>query len=169
MKNKRRVRGTLVPYMKSKMKAQVFTADLIAAVLIFLLVIGFMSILWIDITSTESRNQKIESIELETFKVMESLIRTRGLPENWENLPPPEYSVDANTIGLYHMNEGSGGSTIDSSGTNPVDGDLEPGPPGGPSWITDCRINSCLEFDGLNDWVKVKHVTPTYEIKDYSL
>ncbi len=59
-----------------------------------------------------------------------------------------EYSTDANTVGLYHLNTGSGSTATDSSGNN-NDGTI-----GGASWTTDAKFGSyALSFDGDDDYI----------------
>ncbi len=66
---------------------------------------------------------------------------------------PYEYSVDSNTVALWHFNEGSGDITYDNT-TNGNNGTLQ----GGmdlTGWTTNCMFGSCLKFDGSDDYVEV--------------
>lgn len=128
------------------MKGQVFTTDLLAATLIFLVMVGFISFLWIDITSAESRNSWRKITERETLKIMEAFVRTKGLPENWENFIASEYVSDSNTAGLWHLNDGSGSTASDSSGNN-NDGDIyNDGSISEGDWVS-CQFQTCLNFN----------------------
>ncbi len=152
------------------MKAQIFSMDFIGAVLIFLILIGFIITTHNQVLDNHLKDLERKYLENDGVKVMGELLRTSGLPENWEDLLLQEYSVDSNTIGLYHINEGIGGTTEDGSNTNPIQGDLEPDPPNGPAWKSGsaCKINRCLEFDGVNDWIKIKH-SDAYSVRNYTV
>jgi parallel beta-helix repeat protein len=68
-----------------------------------------------------------------------------------------EYEPDANTVGLWHFNEGSEQYANDSSGNN-NNGILSPGyPSDSPQWWIYGRLWEALEFDGSNDYVYVPH------------
>jgi hypothetical protein len=60
-----------------------------------------------------------------------------------------EAGKDANSSGLWHMNEGMYSNIIDDSGN------LNTGTIYGASWTSDCRFGNCLEFDGVDDYVEV--------------
>jgi nitrous oxidase accessory protein NosD len=55
---------------------------------------------------------------------------------------------DASTVGLWHFDEGTGTTVVDSS-TNNNDGTLVPS---GPTW-TPGKVGSALSFDGVDDYV----------------
>ncbi len=98
------------------MKGQVISLDLFAAVFIFLIVTGVYSVVYLDVASSQTKISERISLENEGFRIMESLLRTPGLPDNWEDSTTSEYSTDSSTAGLWHLNEGSGSATFDSSG-----------------------------------------------------
>jgi hypothetical protein len=54
-----------------------------------------------------------------------------------------------NTLGIWHLNEGTGSFTVDST-TNNNHGSLEPG--NSPAWA-DGKVGSGLRFDGIDDYV----------------
>ncbi len=100
------------------MKGQLFSSDLIAAFMIFLILIGSITFVYSRVLDSHSRDLERKFLESEGTKLMENLVRTKGLPENWEDLIVDEYSADANTKGLWHLNEGSGSIAADSSGNS---------------------------------------------------
>jgi len=71
------------------------------------------------------------------------------------SVPSTEFTNDANTIALFHLNEGSGTSITDASG-NSNDGTIN-----GATWSTDVpsitppETNHSLSFDGMNDYVSI--------------
>jgi hypothetical protein len=65
-------------------------------------------------------------------------------------VPTSEFSVDSETIALWHFDEGSGIIVTDSTANN-NDGTLEPN---GPQWTTG-RVGGALNFDGIDDYVNV--------------
>ena len=59
-----------------------------------------------------------------------------------------EFTPDANTVGLWHFNEGTGLITSDASG-NGNNGQLS-----GTSWTTQGKFGNALSFDGNSDKVQ---------------
>jgi hypothetical protein len=64
----------------------------------------------------------------------------------WSN---PVLQSDANTVALWHFDEGSGSVVSDASG-NGNDGTI-----GGATWTNDGKFGPALQFDGENDFVRV--------------
>lgn len=68
-----------------------------------------------------------------------------------------EFADDIDTVGLWHLNEGSGASTVDSS-SNTNDGSISlatwVGSP--PVWVPG-KYGMALDFDGVDDYVEVPH------------
>jgi hypothetical protein len=64
----------------------------------------------------------------------------------WSN---PVLQADANTVALWHFDEGAGTTTADASG-NGNDGTIN-----GATWTNDGKFGSALQFDGDNDFVRV--------------
>lgn len=62
---------------------------------------------------------------------------------------------DSGLVGYWRFDEGSGTSALDSSGNNNT-GTLT----NGPTWqsASNCKVGSCLSFDGANDYVDVGNV-----------
>jgi len=114
--------------------------------------------------------EEIQDLESTAITLSDLLVKTGGLPENWEEGMPREYTSDRNTIGLWHLNEGDGNYANDNSTTNPTPGDLEPGPQTGPLWEfgRSCKFRNCLKFDGNNDWVKIDEI-PAYNTVNYTI
>jgi hypothetical protein len=75
------------------------------------------------------------------------------------NLYTSEFSDDLSTAGLWHLNEGSGSTTTDSS-SNTNDGSISlatwTGSP--PVWVPG-KYGTALDFDGVEDYVKVSDHT----------
>jgi hypothetical protein len=61
-----------------------------------------------------------------------------------------EITPDSSVIGLWHFNDGSGETAMDSS-TNNNHGSLEPS---GPSWTTGL-VGGALEFDGTDNYISI--------------
>ena len=79
------------------MKAQLFSSDLIAAVFIFLILIVLLSFAYSQALESHSRDLERKTLEAEGMKALENLLRTPGLPENWN-------SSNAVVIGLSNNN-----------------------------------------------------------------
>jgi hypothetical protein len=62
---------------------------------------------------------------------------------------------DDSAVGAWHFDENAGNITSDETGVN--NGTLEPNETDGPQWTTDCKYDSCLSFDGVDDYVEVPH------------
>lgn len=63
-------------------------------------------------------------------------------------IPPcPDLSTDANTKGLWNLNEGSG-TVADDASANDFDGTIH-----GATWVTGRVCGSALHFDGIDDYV----------------
>lgn len=67
------------------------------------------------------------------------------------------YSPDANTVALWHFDEGSGNQVFDATG-NGNTGNIE-----GATWTTDSAFGSALSFDGVNDRISVVK-TPSVDL-----
>lgn len=67
---------------------------------------------------------------------------------------PIPFEPDANTVGLWHFNEGSGDIAYDTSG-NSLNGTLE----NGVSWDPDGMFGNCLLFNADNERVKVADIS----------
>ena len=78
------------------MKAQLFSSDLIVALFIFLILIGTISVVYSQVLDSHSRDLQRKSLELEGMKFLGNFLRTKGLPENWEDLTASEYVGDSN-------------------------------------------------------------------------
>jgi len=67
------------------------------------------------------------------------------------------YSNDSNTVALYHFDEGSGQSVADSAKNNTGTLGNTSATDNDPSWLssTNCKFNSCLNFAGVNQTVKI--------------
>ena len=63
-----------------------------------------------------------------------------------------EITPDSSTIGLWHFDDGTGTTALDSSGNN-NDGTLSPNL-SGPTWTTG-QVGSALDFDGVDDHVHI--------------
>ncbi len=97
------------------MKGQAHSFDFVFAVLVFLVLTVFLYSYYSTTFSSYSEGLSRRGMESHMAKTIENLVRTPGLPENWENLISSEYLTDENTGGLWHMNEDSGGVASDSS------------------------------------------------------
>jgi len=64
---------------------------------------------------------------------------------------PIPFEPDANTVGLWHFNEGAGGIAYDTSG-NSLDGTLE----NGVTWDPDGMFGNCILFNADYERVKVE-------------
>jgi len=71
------------------MKGQLFSSDLIAAISIFLVLISLMTFSYSQILDSHQRDLQRKGLELDGMKFAENLLRTKGLPENWEDLSDP--------------------------------------------------------------------------------
>jgi regulation of enolase protein 1 (concanavalin A-like superfamily) len=69
----------------------------------------------------------------------------------------PVTPSDANLVGWWKFDDGSGHSATDSSGNN-LNGTLRPNDVNGPTWVAG-KINGGLQFDGTNDYVDVNYTT----------
>lgn len=63
--------------------------------------------------------------------------------------PSGEFQADANTVALYHCNEGTGGTVGDVSGNN------NHGTIYGATWTSAGRFGYGLSFDGINDYLRI--------------
>jgi hypothetical protein len=72
------------------------------------------------------------------------------LIDGYVRLVHEEYIVDANTIALWHFNEGSGTTVYDAT-TNNNDGTINVN---GANWTTG-KFGDCLDFDGVDDYVEL--------------
>jgi len=80
-------------------KGQVFTWDLAISVSIFLIVLAMLFYMWDSTTSKATETKEIYEIESIATDVTEQLIRTSGVPHDWEN--SSKYNVTyINAIGL---------------------------------------------------------------------
>jgi len=71
------------------------------------------------------------------------------------NVNPPISSRNLTTVGIWHLDEGSGSTTYDETGNN-NDGTLYNGTQVSsqePTWTSSCKSGNCLRFDGSNDYV----------------
>jgi hypothetical protein len=69
--------------------------------------------------------------------------------------PDSAFSVDANTMGLWHFDESFGSTAYDSS-TYSNNGAISGAKWAGPVWTTDAMYGGwALSFDGVNDYVRV--------------
>lgn len=64
--------------------------------------------------------------------------------------PTAEYSVDANTVALYHFNETSGDTTYDETDNN-NDGSLR----GGATWDASGKFGGCVSMSDTFDYVNI--------------
>jgi len=78
-----------------------------------------------------------------------------------DGVDPPTFTSDLNTVGVWHLDEGSGTTAYDETG-NDNDGTLHNGTvtcSNGdcPTWESgsNCKSGNCLSFDGSNDYVNV--------------
>ncbi|MBN2127542.1 MAG: hypothetical protein JW703_04080 [Candidatus Diapherotrites archaeon] len=79
-------------------KGQSFSLDLLAALIIFLIVLGFVVSNYSEaLVSANNLNEKIV-LQRKAFSAMELLTSTKGKPENWNELN----FTDINSIGLLN-------------------------------------------------------------------
>ncbi|MBC8185657.1 T9SS type A sorting domain-containing protein, partial [candidate division KSB1 bacterium] len=92
-------------------------------------------------------NGIIDDIRIYNYALTESEISDLYHEGGW--LTSGEFKVDANTVGLWHFNEGSGTTASDASG-NGNDGQII-----GASWTTQGKFSNALSFDGNDDRVQI--------------
>ena len=69
------------------------------------------------------------------------------------------FSVDSNTVALWHFDEAAGNTTFDQT-SNHNDGTII-----GASWTNDSKFGSALEFNGIDNKVQITK-TPSVDITD---
>jgi len=83
------------------------------------------------------------------FKILLPIVILCGIIQVFSQ--PIPFEPDANTVGLWHFNEGSGDIAYDTSGNN-LNGTLE----NGVSWNPDGMFGNCLLFNADYERVKVE-------------
>lgn len=71
------------------MKGQIFSLDLMFAVVIILIIISGLALIALQYTAFHDREVQNRDLELKTQAAMNSLILTPGIPYNWENTTIP--------------------------------------------------------------------------------
>ena len=66
-------------------KGQVFTWDLAISISVFLIVLAMLFYMWNSTTSKATQTRDIYEMETISVEVTEQLIRTAGIPRDWEN------------------------------------------------------------------------------------
>lgn len=84
------------------LKGQLFYLDLIMSALVFLVLIGLMLTINSYASASHSADMERKAFEIEGMKAMETLVRTKGLPETWET----------NTSNLILLGLSSGNNNI---------------------------------------------------------
>jgi hypothetical protein len=79
-------------------KAQVWSMDFVASLVMFLLVLIPLLFVWNYMNIQNAEQRTFDEIETLALKVSDSLIRTKGIPENWN-------SSNVNVIGLTKVSE----------------------------------------------------------------
>jgi hypothetical protein len=83
-------------------KGQVFTWDLAISISIFLIVLAMLFYMWNTTTSKATETRDIYEMESIATEVTELLIRTPGVPKDWENSTKyPVFNITA--IGLANV------------------------------------------------------------------
>jgi len=82
------------------------------------------------------------------FKILLPIVILCGIIQVFSQ--PIPFEPDANTVGLWHFNEGSGDIAYDTSGNN-LNGTLE----NGVSWDPDGMFGNCLFFNTDYERVRV--------------
>ncbi|MCK4532020.1 MAG: hypothetical protein KAT94_04065, partial [Candidatus Aenigmarchaeota archaeon] len=75
------------------MKGQVWSLDFITSVLVFLVVLIPLFFVWNYVNIQNQQQILFDEVEILTLSISDSLIRTEGLPEDWN-------TSDVSTIGL---------------------------------------------------------------------
>jgi len=131
----------------SNKKAQTAILDMTFAtiILIFLIIVSF--VIWNKYSLRLEDTTRYNEMELVTLQIADQLIKTPGVPDNWEYKSTPGiYASDSNTKGLWHTDEGTGLTTSDISGNGNTGSLLGiNGPP--PLWI-DSQYQKALNFAG---------------------
>ncbi len=76
------------------MKGQVFSADLILAMGVFLILLGFCFLIWNGMVSSADLNVNREKSYEKTYQILDTFVRSPGIPSNWNEDNKPS------TIGL---------------------------------------------------------------------
>ena len=93
-----------------KKKGQLFSLDLVASVVIFIILFAFIISLWNLYSTRLSENIYSEELQLLSFQITDLLVKSQGEPTNWENNPEnvsviglklnPNY-LDSNKINAF--------------------------------------------------------------------
>lgn len=129
------------------MRGQIFSSDLLAGLLIFVALISFLLLVGTDITASEARHRERTTMETGAFQILATLVRTPGLPENWDEHPGTEYASDNNTAGLWHLNESSGSTASDASGNSNTGTVTNNGVVASGEWVAGRFATNALRFD----------------------
>jgi hypothetical protein len=81
-------------------------------------------------------------------------------------IAPREFKVTSGVVSLWHFNENNGDTTYDVT-DNDNDGTLH----GGldlTGWTTNCIFDSCLDFDGLDDYVDISDAGPEWNFQNFT-
>src|SRR3989338_2271402 len=138
-------------------KAQTSSLDMLLATIIFLILIISAFAIWNKYSMRLKDSTEFNELELLTIKISDQIIKTPGVPDNWEyKTVAGAYKSDVNTKGLWHLNEGSGITTADTSG-NENTGTLLGinGLP--PKWV-DGKYQKALNFGGGVNTGKYQYV-----------
>ncbi len=128
-------------------KGQIAALDTILSAVIFIVLITTIFLVWNKYTNRLNETTRFNEIELKTIQLMDLMIRSPGVPDDWEKktISGP-YNSDANTKGLWHMDEGSGTTMTDNSGSGNTGTLLGINGPA-PTWTTGVYQNA-LDFTG---------------------
>ncbi|MCK5022955.1 MAG: hypothetical protein KAS04_02170 [Candidatus Aenigmarchaeota archaeon] len=72
--------------MITRKKGQVWSLDFVTSVLIFLIVLIPLFFVWNHVNAENQQQRAFEDIEGMTLSLSDSIIRTKGYPEGWNNL-----------------------------------------------------------------------------------
>lgn len=73
--------------VKLNKRGQVTSLDLVISMFVFLVILIFVISLWSLFSSRLSENVANEELQLVAFQVSDILMKSRGIPDNWEDDP----------------------------------------------------------------------------------
>ena len=98
---------------------------------------------------------------LDQVRIYSGALTSAEILHLYEEFVPQESTTGL--MGHWKFDEGAGSSSADSSGNGNI-GILY-----GPTWTTECNLGSCLDFDGLRDFVSVRDSPSLNEIGELTV